>query len=379
MDKVIYFALFILLSGVISLANTQDYEGPEYNSEGDKSPHYSCEKSTTTVNGIPMPCAGHLIFHDDFGGNSLDPQKWTAERRIPRAPDYEFNYYIDDVEEILKVENGVVRIKPKSTAAHLGQCEMERAPLNLGENCTADIDSDECVIKPTVLKLVPPYISAQFTSKYKFAFKYGRVEVRAKMPQAMWVYPQLWLQPNYPRYGNTKLYYSGQMRIGQTRDDGPKKDLITGLVINTKPDWYYLLLCINGTTQNLSDEFHTYEMLWTPDVITFSLDNTEYCRFEVNSEEESFRNRKVGWSKMPNRNYLQRGTKWAPFDEEFYLLFGEGVGGYSNFPDDGWSVEKPWQRTQTHSMMIFRDNMKSNTTWLDRADLEIDYVKVYSV
>ncbi|XP_061386855.1 gram-negative bacteria-binding protein 3-like [Musca vetustissima] len=308
MGKIIYFIFLpILLYGMIPSTLTQNFEIPSVINVEINKPKGSCNQSVTIVNGIPIHCADELIFQEEFEGSTLHPYKWTVERRIPRSPDYEFNLYIDDIEDVLKVENGLVHIKPTSTTGYFGITSVsKREPIDLGPTCTGELDSDECFSHS-----IPPYISAQFSSKDKFSFKYGRVEVRAKMPQGMWIYPQLWLQPNCPKYGYTN-YNSGQMRLAQTRDDGPRKDLITGLVLNSAPAWHYLLLCINSTHQNVSDEFHVYEMSWTPQAIVFSMDDEEFCRDEVNSEA---------------------GSKWAPFDQEFYLLVGEGIGGLSDFHD----------------------------------------------
>ncbi|XP_061400908.1 gram-negative bacteria-binding protein 3-like [Musca vetustissima] len=347
----------------------------------------SCPKSATFVNGAPRRCAGQLIFEEEFDGQHLDVNKWTVERRIPHAPNYEFNVYLDDVEDVLQLRNGILRIKPKLTDEHFGQGATRRTPLSLGTTCTGQLDSDECSIIPRGAKIVPPYISVQFTTKNKFTFKYGRVEVRAKMPQGMWVFPQLWLEPNECKYGDD-YYNSGQMRIAQTRNDGARTDLLAGLVLNSHPAWHSFKLCLNNQSQEkLSDEqFHTYEILWTPDVITFSLDSKEYCRYEVRSEEESFQNLKLddevrAWHNLrsgylPNRHLLQSGTKWAPFDQEFYLLVGEGIGGFSDFHEGKWSEEKPWRNTDPRAMLKFYNHYRSDTTWLQHVDFQIDYIKI---
>lgn len=338
----------------------------------------SCSSAVTIVNGAPVRCADQLVFQENFEGNKLDSTKWTVERRIPRAPSHEFCLYLDDVQDVLKLSNGKVRLKPKSTLEHFGPGFSLKSSLQLGNTCTGKLDSNECSVTPNVITIIPPYISAQFSTKKKFSFKYGLVEVRAKMPHAMWITPQLWLEPIDPKYGDSN-YNSGQMRIAQTRNDGGQTDLLAGLILNSRPDWHSFKLCLQRTAHNLSQEFHTYRMLWTKDVITFSLDTEEYCRYEIKSEEESFQNLTVFGEYLPNRNLLQGGSKWAPFDQEFYLRVGESIGGFSDFHEGVWSEKKPWVNTDPRAMLHFRNAYQSNRTWLDQADFEIDYIKVFSV
>ncbi|XP_061400912.1 gram-negative bacteria-binding protein 3-like [Musca vetustissima] len=373
MAKIIYFLLAMLCYGVVmAIPSTlpQDCEG-WIKVEVNESEWSGCNKSIITVNGIPTTsCAGELIFNEDFDGDTLDPKKWTAQNRFPSSPTNEFNIYLDDVKDVLQLKNGLVRIKPKLTVEHLKMIDTEGATLDLGPHGTSPRHRGECSFTPEGLNKIPPYISAHFTTKYKFSFKYGRIEVRAKMPQAMWVYPQLWLHSTY--------YDLGQIRIAQARNDGSNTDLITGLVLHDHPDLHSLFLCVNRTRGNLFDDFHIYEMLWTPDVITFSLDNVEYCRHEVNSEAEAFHNLN-SWSKLYDRHVLEFWGKWAPFDQEIYLLVGEEIGGLREFHDGYWSQEKPRQNTDARAMFTFGNALRNNSKWMDRAAFEIDYIKVYAV
>ncbi|XP_073823128.1 gram-negative bacteria binding protein 3 [Musca autumnalis] len=362
-----------------SAGTTESPQSPTHTTDENNKAGGSCSPSATTVNGAPIRCAGQLVFKEEFEGNSLDNNYWTVERRIPRAPNHEFCLYLNDAEDVLKLSNGIVHIKPKSSEQHYGHAIYQSNPLILGTSCTGQLDSDECSLTPSSYKIIPPYVSAQFSSKKKFSFKYGMVEVKAKMPHAMWVFPQLWLEPNDPKYGENN-YYSGQMRIAQLRLDGDKEDLIAGLVFDTDPAWYSLKLCLNQMHQlKLSENFNIYQMLWTSDLITFSLNNKEYCRHEIKDTAESFQNLQVNGKYLPQCNLLKSGSKWAPFDEEFYLRIGEGIGGFNDFPKDKISAEKPWIDTDPWAMKKFRHAYRSNNTWLNHADFQIDYIKVFSV
>lgn len=75
----------------------------------------------------------------------------------------------------------------------------------------------------------------------------------------------------------------------------------------------------------------------------------------------------------------------APFDKEFHLTFGVGVGGINDFLDYKRNSihnmpRKPWKNKQVKAMRLFWDVMKPMTEWPGpKSGLEIDYVKVYSL
>lgn len=48
-----------------------------------------------------------------------------------------------------------------------------------------------------------------------FSFKYGRVEIKAKLPKGKWIWPALWLLPKHSIYGNWPA--SGEIDIMESR------------------------------------------------------------------------------------------------------------------------------------------------------------------
>ena len=43
--------------------------------------------------------------------------------------------------------------------------------------------------------ILNPIMSARVRTVNSFAFKYGRIEIKAKMPKGDWLWPALWLLP----------------------------------------------------------------------------------------------------------------------------------------------------------------------------------------
>jgi len=177
---------------------------------------------------------------------------------------------------------------------------------------------------------LPPMVTAQFSSK-AFSFKYGRVEVRAKMPRALWVTPQIWLQPKYPAYG-TDDYRSGQLRIAYTRPNGANLDLYAAAVMFADEPLRSVKNCLKAGTgdnsEDWSDSFHNYTLEWTPKELRWLVDGKEFC--VQGSDKGAFSETTAAGKRLPQAQKLEEGTGLAPFDQEFYLTALKKLGQSSN-------------------------------------------------
>lgn len=337
-----------------------------------------CTPPKTVVNGIPTRCANQLIFTEDFTAGKLDTSKWVAEHRFSSAPDYEFNIYVSDSPNTLSFANGHVHIQPFSTKRWFRQNLDSK--LDLSTECTGEKGTEECVRnarnRPDKL---PPLISAQFSTKQSFSFKYGKVEVRAKMPRAKYMLPQLWLQPKDHVYGKED-YQSGQLRIAYTRKSSADQlGLYSGALLNSKEPLRSTKLChlvgTSDSSQDWSDSFHNYTLEWTPRKLRWLVDGQELC--VKGSESGAFSETSVTNKRLPNADELEKGTGIAPFDQEFYMTFGVSVAGFNEFFYD---EEKPWHEADPQAMNNFWRVIKSQQDkWFDEGELQIDSVKVYSL
>lgn len=68
----------------------------------------------------------------------------------------------------------------------------------------------------------------------------------------------------------------------------------------------------------------------------------------------------------------------APFDKEFYLTLGLGVGGFNDFSDES-DDEKPWQNFEIQAMRNFWTALSSTDWPNDKPQLKVDYVRVYAL
>ncbi|XP_030373842.1 gram-negative bacteria-binding protein 3-like [Scaptodrosophila lebanonensis] len=338
-----------------------------------------CSSTDTIVNGVPRQCAGQLVFVDDFNDGQLNAEKWKLERRFSGAPDYEFVIYMDDAANTLNVNNGQVTLQPQPTRHQFRKKNELQFKLDLGSSCTGALSTMECVRDGSRLREgLAPFITAQFSSKDYFSFKYGRVEIRAKMPRADWVFPQLLLQPKVHEYG-PENYQSGQLRIAYARKSDGKLDLYAGALLNAIEPLRSLKLChktgeVGSPNADWSDSFHTYTLNWTKHELQWLVDGVELCHLD--SRNGALSSLTSNGKRLPNASELEKGSGLAPFDQEFYLTFGLSVGGFNEFLYD---AHKPWGEQQPIAMIDFWAHLKSKLDqWLEDASLQIDYVKVYT-
>lgn len=338
-----------------------------------------CQSPKTQVNGAPTRCVGQLVFVDEFNGTKLDPSKWKAERRFSGEPDFEFNVYVDDAPETLSLQNSQAVLATTTMRKLYKKGPDGKLDLALNDHvCTGLANTHDCVRDGrTISDGLPPIVTAQFTSKQSFSFKYGRVEVRAKMPRADWVTPQIWLQPKHNVYG-TSDYKSGQIRIAYTRPANRMLDLYAAAVLFADEPLRSAKSCVKAgtgdTAEDWSDSFHIYTLEWTPQELRWLVDGKEWC--VQGSDKGAFSETSAGGKRLVNSQKLEEGTGLAPFDQEFYLTFGLSVGGFNEYQH----VVKDWNEKAPQAQKAFWNSIKRHRDhWLGEGQMVVDYVKVYTL
>lgn len=139
------------------------------------------------------------------------------------------------------------------------------------------------------------YTSARLNTKEKFIFKYGYVEVKAKLPTGKGSWPAIWMMGI-----NNSWPTCGEIDIMEHL--GREQDIIHHAVHfeNHICDSEYAFL---EKIDNVTKEFHTYGVLWKKDYIGFYVDRK--LRGEIIRKES------INW----------------PFNDYFYLIVNCAVGG----------------------------------------------------
>lgn len=243
--------------------------------------------ATTDITVTVSSSSLTIAWSDEFSNTGLpDVNKWAYDIGTGTGGwgNNELQYYTNRLENAF-CENGVLKIKA------------------IKENYAGSA-----------------YTSARLVTRGKFDFKYGRVEVRAKLPAGVGTWPAVWmLGTNISTVGWPAC---GEIDIMEHRGSDINK-IHTSLhypgrsggnpVTNTK-------VISNATT-----EFHLYRVDWSSTSIEFYIDNQVV--------------------------FTVANTSSIPFNHSFYLLMNVAMGG--NF---GGSVDPAFSN----------------------AMMEVDYIRVYN-
>ena len=206
----------------------------------------------------------NLVWSDEFDGNgAVDESKWFHQTLLPNGWGWfngELQHYTDR-EENSYVEDGFLHIVAKE-----------------------ETFTDQGVTKE--------YTSARLNSK--FAFTYGRVEARAKMPFGIGTWPAIWMlgkNINEPGaywqtqgFGTTAWPACGEIDI--LEHWGSNQNYVQS-ALHTPSS--------SGATVNhggimasdVSNTFHIYAMEWTEDKIDFSVDGIIYYTYQPDPQNMS--------------------------------------------------------------------------------------------
>ena len=159
----------------------------------------------------------------------------------------------------------------------------------------------------TYNNVTKPYTSARLNSK--FAFKYGRVDVKAKLPAEAGTWPAIWTLGaninevgNYfgSTYGSVGWPVCGEIDIME-QNGWDKTNLIGHLHYSNANTNVYQNEGSTTYIQDSSGEFHIYSLIWTENVIKILLDDVVF--------------------------FERENTQEIPYDNHHYLLLNIAMGG----------------------------------------------------
>ena len=226
-----------------------------------------------------------------------------------------------------------------------------------------------------------PIKSARIRTAESFSFKYGRVEVEAKLPKGDWLWPAIWMLPRDDQYGDWPS--SGEIDIMESRGNPPSYPAggydTFGSTLHFGPNYQNDIYWLTHDTMNestLASEFHVYGLIWNETYIGTYLDDESNVVLS-HAIEDSFWSMTELSSPPWDNPWIGQGNN-APFDREFYLIINLACGGTNDyFPDDQGG--KPWSTTDPHAVNAFY-NAKDQwyPTWNgEDSALQIDSVKVW--
>jgi len=216
---------------------------------------------------------GRMVWNDEFDGITgvPDPSKWSYEigNGCPDNCGWGNNQleYYTDASMNSRIENGLLIIE-----AH----------------------------RQSMGGLL--YSSAKINTRQSGSWKYGRIDVRARLPRGRGTWPAIWMLPTHWKYGGWP--HSGEIDIME--HVGWAQDSLFGTV-HTQ-NYNHVAGTQKGRTIHVPDislHFHVYSIIWDKDKIDFLIDDKKYFTFDNDG----------------------RGPDSWPFDQEFYLILNVAVGG----------------------------------------------------
>lgn len=206
-----------------------------------------------------------LVWHDEFDGVSLNQDWWVNETDVRVNNELQKYTYGDNV----SVKDGLLTI----TAQKVGE-----------EQVYGD------------------YTSGRIKTQGKKEFTYGRMEIRAKVPNGLGTWPAIWMLGG-------DIYATDWPACGEI-------DIMEHVGFN--PQKVHSSLHSNssyGNTQNTGittvetydTDFHIYGVNWTPDKLEFYIDSPQNIHYTYNPEVKD----KATW----------------PFDKPFFFILNIAVGG----------------------------------------------------
>ena len=242
----------------------------------------------------------NLIWSDEFEGDFIDTTKWKFETGDHGWGNNELQSYQPQGSDNVEVKDGTLRI----TARKIGPGQR------VGDYTSARINSRE-------------------------SFLYGRIEIRAKMPEykGPGIWPALWMLGENIKDLGWPL--CGEIDLMEYISSNPDSVLMT---IHSQANNH-----MNGTQlssgfvplSNIEEEFNIFGLLWEEKRLVFYVNGPEQVLLTINRPED----------------YNQEN--W-PFDKPHYFLMNVAVGGNLGGLD---GVD--------HSIFP--------------ATMEIDYVRVYAL
>jgi len=332
-----------------------------------------------------------LVFKEDFS-KGLDFSIWKHEITMGGGGNWEFEYYANNRSNSF-VRDKTLFIKPTLTADRMGKQQVSGeipSTLDLWGGTPADVCTSNafygCSRGSGGGNVLNPIASARLRTVNSFSFKYGRLEIEAKLPRGDWLWPAMWLLPEDQAYGVWPA--SGEIDLVESRGNDKSYPAggnnCFGSTLHFGPFWPedpYTLAhgekCLDAGT--LNDDFHTFGLYWSEDHIYTYLD-TDANRVLDLPVNQSFWQR-GGWDKNPTLNNPWTGQPdVAPFDQKFYLIFNLAVGGVNGYFPDGQGG-KPWSDATSTAMADFNNALDSVVkTWDmvgDDSALQIRSVKLY--
>ena len=232
--------------------------------------NFNTFSQTNKSTPVTPPEGWHLVWSDEFEGDSINPENWGYDLGAGGWGNGEAEYYTSRSENS-RIEDGMLVIEAR-------QEKYE--------------DSY--------------YTSARLKTQDLQEFQYGKIEARIKVPAGKGLWPAFWMLGNdFSRTVGIGVPWPNCGEIDIMEYIGREPDLIMGTVHGPGYAGAVGIGKWNRQDYNIADEFHTYAIEWEEGKISWFYDDVEY--FSVVKADVGAR-------------------EWV-FDKPFFIILNMAVGG----------------------------------------------------
>jgi beta-glucanase (GH16 family) len=238
-----------------------------------------------------------LVWSDEFDGSALNRSKWDHEVDCAGGGNNEMQCYTAREENVRLDGEGHLLIEARAE---------EYAGSASDGSCTYTGDESwKCTAQQ-------PFTSGRLRTRHHASWKYGRFDVRAKLPAGHGMWPAIWMLPTDGAYGGWP--HSGEIDIMEARGGdvgvvGGTLHYGNGWPNNENTGTETSLDCVSGG--DFTADFHVYSVVWTEEAITWMVDGIVFHTEQLNGR--SFGSR-----------YSSGGK---PFDQDFHIILNVAIGG----------------------------------------------------
>lgn len=218
-----------------------------------------------------------LVWQDEFNGTALDPNAWTFETGAGGWGNNELQYY-----------------RPDNTFFSAGKLIIEARKENFSSAA---------------------YTSSRLITQGKKEFKFGRIDIRAALPQGQGIWPALWMLGS--NIGTAGWPVCGEIDIMEMIGNQPNRVYGTAHYgpSTNQHQQSGSSKALAGTAK-YADEFHVFSIVWEQDHIRWLIDDVSFHEITPASIAPSA----------------------YPFNQNFFFIFNLAVGGIWPGNPDGTTI-----------------------------------------
>ncbi len=275
----------------------------------------SSEVTSSSSSSAGGPDGWTLVWQDEFEGDSIDSSKWEHEVNCWGGGNFEAQCYTDD---------------PANSYVQDGQLVIE-ARAEATQVCGPAVNQEDPTYDPNDTSACKDYSSARLRTRGKADWKYGRMEIHARMPVGRGMWPAIWMLPTDQSYGEWPQ--SGEIDIfeafapGTTDHDTDPNTVHGTLHYGYSWPWNQNSGAPYIPPANIWDEFHTYAIEWEEGEIRWYVDDVHFATNNGNWFNYHWAGQDIGYR-------VSAGAQ--PFDQPFHMILNLAIGAadWLPYPDE---------------------------------------------